>query len=374
MKDRYRTSTLLISILLISSTLLAGTVPDRVQAEPAGQSFNGQKAYASVQTQMAFGTRIPESEGHANCIHYIVSTLKGYGLEVQYQNFTGDKGDGQDVKFKNVIGILKANITTDTTVFLGAHFDTRPFTDRDITKAPVEPDYDNPIPGANDAGSGVGVLIELARVMRQYNRTKNIKFFFFDGEDYGTDIHSMLYGSTYYASKMSKAELDSTDYLVLFDMIGDRELTIYREKNSDPTLMDRIWSKAESLGNSQFINTTRYTIIDDHIPFRDRGMKVVDLIDFDYPNVTVNYWHTTADTLDKVSSVSLEAVGTTAEAFLVDDLVYKPVVNNTNGNNTTNGPKPPKPPEKKGFIPFVTLPIIMASVAMSIALRRSRKG
>jgi glutaminyl-peptide cyclotransferase len=320
---------------------------------------------------MAFGNRIPNTTAHQNCVSYIVSTLKGLGLSVTFQNFTGSQGQGAGVPFVNIVGILKANQTAQKRVLLAAHYDTRPFSDHDITGNPKTPDYNNPVPGANDGASGVAVLLEMARAMKPYNRTRDIYFLFLDGEDFGTDLQSsMFYGSRYYASKMTSSEISATDYFILFDMVGDKDLNIYREQNSDISLQDKIFSKAASLGITQFNNNTRYQISDDHIPFRDRGIKVVDLIDFDYINETVNYWHTPLDTLDKVSAASLSATGRVVEGFLVDDIVYHPPINNT----TPPPPPKPHPQVDRPFIPGFEAVLLVPTLAVVFFIRMKKKN
>jgi Zn-dependent M28 family amino/carboxypeptidase len=303
-------------------------------------------------------------------VNFITATLRGYGLTVSLQNFTGASGEGAGIPFVNIAAVLKANYTASKRIILAAHYDTRPFSDHDLDGRTIVPDYQHPVPGANDGASGVAVLIELAKAMLNYNRTRDIYFLFLDGEDYGTNEGSMLYGSKYYASHMSQAEVDSTDYMVLLDMIGDKELTIYREINSDNGLMDKIFSKAVALKVPQFIDTTLYAVIDDHIAFKDRGIKAVDLIDFDYPNTTANYWHTPSDTIDKVSVASLGAVGRVVEGFMNDTIVSHPA---GSGNNNTTKPPPIIPPDKpKPFIPGFEMLALVPAIIIIIMIRYRR--
>lgn len=368
-------SIVVVQLVMISFLMITASMSRPVEASFTSPSFSGQKAFQHLENQMSFGFRIPESQGHQECRNYIISNLRSLGIEVSYQNFTGEKGDGEGVNFKNLIGVLKANETTDQDVILAAHYDTRPFTDHDITKAPIEPNYAEPVPGANDGASGVAALIELARVMKAYNRTHNLIFFFTDGEDYGRDAGSMFYGAKYYASQMTTEEIANTKFLILLDMMGDKELTIYREKNSNKKMMDGIWAKAKELGYSQFINADKYAMLDDHIPFKDKDIKVVDLIDFDYPNMDMNYWHTPEDTLDKVSAPSLEAVGRTVESYLVDEIVNLPAANGNDTNNTTPPPPPPPKPPKDddGFIPTFGEVLLLATIATLVILRYKDK-
>jgi Zn-dependent M28 family amino/carboxypeptidase len=159
------------------------------------------------------------------------------------------------------------------------------------------------MPGANDGASGVAVLLELSRVLSS-RLDKKIWLVFFDAEDNGNiQGQDWILGSREFVDKLE----GKPDAVVIIDMIGDADLNIYWEKNSDPNLSVEIWDAANEIGYSDvFIRQYKYTIIDDHIPFVRAGIAAVDIIDFDYP-----YWHTTEDTPDKVSPQSLEAVGTT---------------------------------------------------------------
>jgi Zn-dependent M28 family amino/carboxypeptidase len=132
---------------------------------------------------------------------------------------------------------------------------------------------------------------------------------FFDAEDNGQlDGWEWIIGSQYMADNLTI----QPQAMILVDMIGDADQQLYLEGNSDPVLAARLWTTAAGLGYGQnFIPVIRYTMIDDHIPFKNRGIPAVDIIDFDYP-----HWHTTADTADKVSAASLERVGRTLEAYL----------------------------------------------------------
>lgn len=360
----------LVAIFISFLMLTMALNPSIIKASPTKQYFDGPEAYTYLQSQMAFGNRIPNTTAHQNCVNYIFATLTGYGLNMSQQSFKGSSGEGAGLPFTNIVGVLKANYSASKRIILAAHYDTRPFSDHDLDKRTIVPDYAHPVPGANDGASGVAVLIELAKVMQNYNRTRDIYFLFLDGEDYGTSEGSMLYGSRYYAAQMTQAEVDSTDYFILLDMVGDKELTIHREGNSDSGLQDKIFTKAKALNITQFINTTLYGMIDDHVPFKDRGIKVVDLIDFDYPNTTANYWHTPSDTLDKVSSASLGAVGKVMEGFLYDDIVSHP---GTGGDNNTTKPPPVIPPEKpKPFIPGFEMLALVPAIIILLVIRYRR--
>ncbi len=164
------------------------------------------------------------------------------------------------------------------------------------------------MPGANDGASGVAVLIELAHVLDRNRLSQPVWLVFFDAEDSGNiGGWDWIVGSTHYADNLA-ADLEA---VVIVDMVGDRDLQLFVEKHSDPGLVQEIWSVADTFGYQAFVNTPKYSIIDDHLPFLRKGVPAVDIIDFDYP-----YWHTTRDTVDKVSADSLEQVGRTLEHWL----------------------------------------------------------
>ena len=158
-------------------------------------------------------------------------------------------------------------------------------------------------------------MLELARVLPGYfnhagsNGYRQIWLVFLDAEDNG-DIPGWdwILGSKSFVGSLQ----DKPDAAVVIDMIGDANLDIYKELNSNPQLTDQIWGQANRLGYSQyFIPKEKYRMLDDHIPFIEAGIPAVDVIDFDYP-----YWHTTADTANKVSGQSLKVVGDTLIAWL----------------------------------------------------------
>ena len=179
-------------------------------------------------------------------------------------------------------------------------------------KADRDPDparQDEPVPAANDGASGVAVLLELARVLPK-DLNQQIWLVFIDAEDQGElPGWDWLLGSRALAESLKS----NPDAVVIIDMIGDADLNIYQERNSNPDLTREIWDTAADLGYSQsFIAQPKYSMIDDHTPFLEKGMRAIDIIDFDYP-----YWHTTQDTADKVSAESLMAVGDTLLHWLL---------------------------------------------------------
>jgi len=186
-------------------------------------------------------------------------------------------------------------------VILGAHYDTRRSADQE--------DSDAPVLGANDGASGVAVLLELARTLDPRRLRHQVWLAFFDAEDNGgLDGWEWCVGSSYMAARLHVFPVA----VIVVDMVGDADQQIHFEGNSDPALQMQLWQIAADLGYADsFIPTYRWTMLDDHVPFAQRSIPAVDIIDFDYP-----YWHTTQDTLDKVSGASLERVGRVLEVFL----------------------------------------------------------
>lgn len=278
----------------------ATTAPATLTPTPLPELiFDGQSAFTFLEQQMAFGPRWPGSQGHQEVGDYIVSSLADLDWIVEEQRFPY-----LDVEARNIIG--RANVGQGDVIILGAHYDTRRIADQ-------SPDSEAPVPGAVDGASGVAVLLELARTLDLEEINNEIWLAFFDVEDNGSGGlpgFDWIVGSTYMAQN-----LDITpEAMVLVDMVGDADQQFYYEGNSDVALQALLWGIASDLGyGDQFIPELKYTMIDDHLPFARAGIPAVDIIDFDYP-----YWHTTEDTADKASPLSLMRVGRTLEVWLED--------------------------------------------------------
>ncbi len=264
-------------------------------------TFDGERALKDVIYQVNLGPRIPDSEAHKKTVDWIVKELKKNKWEAEISAST--------INGKTIQNIIGKKGSGNPWILLGVHYDSRIYAsqDNDPTKQKL------PVPGANDGASGVAVLLELARLFSG-NTTdpswaKNISLVFFDAEDNGEiSGWNWLMGSNVVAENLQ----EKPDAVVVLDMIGDADLNIYMETNSDAKYTKEIWKTAADLGYEQyFIPKTKYNMIDDHIPFIRKGIPAVDIIDFDYP-----YWHTTADTADKVSAQSLTVVGSTIYTWL----------------------------------------------------------
>lgn len=295
MTDKFlRLSSAIIGFLLL---IVAGWYANSLLSRPGAESvqFDGQRAYADVQTQVAFGPRIPGTEGHARLQEWIREELVEAGWQVEVQ-----ESEALGHPIQNIVGKRSAE---SPQIILGAHYDTRMVADSD----PDPANRSKPVPGANDGASGVAVLLELARSLPE--ATVPVWLVFFDAEDNGRiEGWDWILGS----SEFVRTNPIEPRAVIIVDMIGDADLNIYKERNSNPALTDEIWETARVLGyESKFIPQYKHSMLDDHTPFLQAGIPAIDIIDFDYP-----YWHTTQDTPDKVSAESLQAVGETLQVWV----------------------------------------------------------
>ncbi len=279
---------ILIALLL---TLVGGWyIAAFLQAKSNPVFFDGSRAYEDVKAQVALGARTPGSQGHTQVQELIRTELESAGWIVMFQD-----SERLGHPIRNIIA--KRNDDAPQ-IILGAHYDTRFVADND----PDVSKRGEPVPGANDGASGVAVLLELARSLPKDSVAAWLVFF--DTEDNGRiEGWDWILGSRAFAEEIKI----QPRAVVIVDMIGDADLNIYLERNSDQTIRAEIWSTAAKLGYSdKFINQEKFSMEDDHTPFLEAGIPAVDIIDFDYP-----YWHTTQDTADKVSAESLGVVGDT---------------------------------------------------------------
>jgi Zn-dependent M28 family amino/carboxypeptidase len=292
---------LFIIVVLVQACRTAEPVPVVVPTDTAAPlEFDGERAYQQVATQLEFGPRTPRSDGHTKIVDWMEMELQTVDWDVNIQKIPVG-----DYTIQNVIAKRGSG---EPWIILGAHYDTRFVADED----PDPEKRTEPVPGANDGASGVAVLLELARILPE-DLPGEVWLVFFDAEDNGRiPGWNWIMGSTAFVAVLE----GQPDAVVIADMIGDTDLDIYWEPSSNQELTREIWDVAESLGYADnFIASPGPRIIDDHTPFLRAGIPAVDIIDFNYP-----YWHTVADTLDKVSPDSLKAVGDVLYTWLLTKL------------------------------------------------------
>lgn len=286
--------------------------------------FNGDSALNFVAKQVAFGPRVPGTKAHENCAAYIVNTLKNYGLQVEVQEGITKTFDNKQYRLKNIIASYKPE--RQSRIFVSAHWDTRPFADQDKEKK------DKPIEGANDGGSGVGILLELARVISINKPTTGIDLIFWDIEDYGQPADSKFpdmedsycLGSQYWAKNLSVSY--APKFGINLDMVGAKDAKFYKEANSiyfAASTVEKVWSAAANLGyGNRFINENTGSIIDDHY-YVNQIAKIpcIDIIERD-PTTNSNFykhWHTHQDNLSNIDATTLKIVGQTVTKVLFEE-------------------------------------------------------
>lgn len=281
------------------------TPPDSTKIHIPVSDFDSARAFHYLKKQVEFGPRTPNSIGHNKTKSFIIKTLSKLADTVSEDRFTKRINDETYI-LTNIFAIFKGH--SKKILLLGAHWDTRPWADKDSNPA----NHQKPILGANDGASGVAVLMEIAHVLNKSKPPYTVILAFFDGEDLGTNSqpNNFLIGSKRFAANMGSLRPHEA---IIIDMIGDKDLQINSEMISitaAPDLWSRVLKAADEVGAKSIFRGPPIEIIDDHLPLIYQGVKAIDLIDFTYP-----HWHTLADTPDKCSPISLEIVGKTILQF-----------------------------------------------------------
>jgi glutaminyl-peptide cyclotransferase len=254
--------------------------------------FSGAAALEYTRQAVAFGPRPAGSEADKKLQAYILEQVRVSGAQVIEDAFTAKTLRG-DIAMKNIL--VKFPGKSGKAIAITGHFDTKYFPGRKFV-------------GADDGGSSTGVLIELAKLLAGQPRTDDVYLVFFDGEEaFGewTDTDS-LYGSRHLVERWrSDGTLRRIKALINVDMIGDKNLDIPLEMNSNAPLRQLVWKAAADLKYQSYFINQQINEDDDHMPFVKAGVPALDVIDADYPP-----WHTDDDTMDKVSAKSMEIVGT----------------------------------------------------------------
>lgn len=298
-----------LSVLVIALAMTA--------CEPS-IAVDGPRMQARVAEQVAMGPRISGTEPNARARAWIAEHLTRLGGQVELQSFV-DSTLGRPLPLTNVIG--RFGPSTGRRLLFCAHFDTRPFADHDPDPARRL----EPVAGANDGGSGVAVLLELAEMMHSKPPSVGVDLVFFDGEDLGAADRpdEFCLGARGYADRLPPRGDERRPVAgFLFDMVGDADLDIRIEGNSQrraANLVALVLEAARATGARSFHEEVGYTLTDDHVPLLDAGLPCVDLIDFDYPA-----WHTTMDTPERTSAESLAEVARVAGWLLYQSPLGRP--------------------------------------------------
>lgn len=269
-----------------------------------GSPFIAERAFAHLERQVAFGPRIPGTEGHRRQLQWMQRFLAERADTVLLQPFTHVAESGDTLRLTNVFARFRPDARDR--ILLITHWDTRPQADQSSRRE----DRGLPVPGANDGASGTAVLLEIAEVLRQHSPPMGVDLLFVDGEDFGPGERDMYLGAKHFARNQPPGYQPL--YGVLLDMVGDRDLRFPVEGYSSryaPEVVRRVWDLAREMGYGDvLVNEGGPYISDDHLPLNEAGIRTIDIIDFDY-GPGHRYWHTPEDVPANTSAESLGIVG-----------------------------------------------------------------
>ena len=297
-------------------------VEEAEKLNPVGPTFNADSALAFCEVQCDFGPRIMNSEAHEKCGKWIVEKFRQFGCEVETQKADLKGYDGTILKNTNIIAHYNPKATTR--ILLCAHWDSRPWADND----PDSANWRKPVMAANDGASGVGVMLEIARLLqadKKLNAQIGVDFVCFDAEDWGTpqwaDVQDQ--GDLWALGAQYWSENKSADYQprygILLDMVGGQGAQFYREGMSmqyASSIVKKVWRAARQAGYGSFFpNSDGGMITDDHIPVNQKAkIPTIDIIPY-YPDCQQSSfgptWHTVSDDMAHLDKNTLKAVGQT---------------------------------------------------------------
>lgn len=297
-----------------SKPVTAADIPPKTIPQVPTPTFLADSAFLFIKKQVDFGPRVPNTEGHRKCAAWLAATFKRYGLTVIEQKFQADHYKGPTFDCVNIIGQYKPE--NPRRVMLAAHWDSRFMADQDAANTI------KPILGADDGGSGVGILLEIARLLQEQPLDLGVDFVLFDAEDQGNDAddnqdHSKTWclGAQHWSQTPHQPNY-SPLYGILLDMVGGKDPKFLREGVSmhfAPAIMEMVWGTAKSLGyDNIFVQELGPPITDDHLFVnRDARIPMIDIIS--RPGQTksgfVKHWHTHSDNLQAIDKTTLKIVG-----------------------------------------------------------------
>lgn len=282
--------------------------------------FNADSAYLYVDTQCRFGERVPNTEAHRRCGNYLAAELRKRGALVTEQDAELKAFDGTTLKARNIVAEFYPE--KPQRVLLVAHWDCRPWADND----PDEKNHKRPVMGANDGASGVGVLLEIARILAANEPKAGIDILLTDAEDWGEsdgdNENSWGLGTQHWAANPHRQGYNYPAFGILLDMVGDKDARFYKEyfsMQAAASVVDKLWATAKSLGYGDYFPDARGgAMTDDHVFLIKAGIPCVDIIDQRISSETgfCPQWHTTDDTMSHIDRNTLKAVGQTVVTML----------------------------------------------------------
>ena len=318
-------------LVLVSSLVVAcqpesevsSSTPKQAKKDVVIPAFSSDSAYQFIQDQVDFGPRVPNTEAQLACSKYLQEKLESYGAEVIMQEDKVYAYDNSALRMINVIGQFQPE--KKRRIMLYAHWDTRPWADKDSVAAMVH----TPIDGANDGGSGVGVLLEIARHLGKTQPDHGIDIIFFDTEDYGTpefakqdgNYLSWCLGSQYWSENKHKPNYRAK-FGILLDMVGSNTATFPKEGTSmhyAPHIVDKVWRSAKKTNNGNFFTDeiTGHTIDDHRFVNELGGIPSICIVEYHTNFITMGlsnygaFHHTHKDNMDVIDKKTLQAVGET---------------------------------------------------------------
>lgn len=309
---------ILLLILMISIVISCGEEKQKpvkplydLNANKPTPKFSGERAYKFIEEQVAFGPRNPNSEGASMALQYFKNYFEQNSDKLELQNFVYTGYEQEKLNLTNII--VKFNPQAKRRIILCAHWDSRPRAEQDKN---VE-NQKKPILGANDGGSGTGVLMEIASILKQNPVDYGVDIVLFDGEDYGeaADLDNFCIGSKYFGA--TKDISYQPVFAILLDLIGDKDAKFPYDLESiqkAPEVVKMVWGIAKTIGASRFITADGDPIYDDHVVLNQHGIKAINIIDSDIVGADShierkNYWHTQNDTMENISKDALQQVG-----------------------------------------------------------------
>lgn len=321
---------ILVVAILLSAASCDGSGPAGGVGRKGGETtinavtvpqFNADSAYAFCAAQCYFGYRMVNTPSHEQCGEWIMQKFSQYGLDVTTQKAILKGYDGTSLNSTNIIASFRSDVKDR--ILLCAHWDTRPWADNDSDEA----NWRRPVMGANDGASGVAVMLEIARLLKDNDSLSiGVDFICFDAEDWGApqwsdysgEDNTWALGAQYWAEHPHVDGYDAR-YGILLDMVGGVGATFLQEGMSThyaPAIVKEVWSAARTAGyGSLFPNKNGGYVTDDHVPINERAeIPTIDIIGF-YPDCQASsfgpYWHTIYDTMENIDKNILRAVGQT---------------------------------------------------------------